>query len=135
MTIPPALAGPLAARIPGLISAANELSSFGEADPAFARECGVELGCMEARLILLGGAPSRVEAAMNGAVRLGQPAAIEVVDWDAVNRLEKVVASGLSQMDLKKASLEAEASQEGLAKIGSFMGLATGAVGLFKSFF
>ena len=135
LTIHPAQAGPLAARIPGLAAAAREFSLFGEVDPDLARECGVEIGCLEARTLLSGGAPNRIAAEAAEAARLGRPAALEAEDLEAVSRLEAVVALGSARIALKQAALEAEASQEGLAKFGGLMGLATGAVGLIKSFF
>jgi hypothetical protein len=47
--------------------------------------------------------------------------------------LEGVLALGAARIGLKVAAMQAAEGQEGMAKLGSIIGLATGAVGLIKS--
>ena len=121
-----------AARIQG---SGHELAALGEADPELAGDCGVEICSLEARTILASGAPARVVAMAGEAARRGQPTSIETADMEAVSRLEQVVSLGSSRIALKLSALEAQAAQEPTVRMGSLMGLATGAVGLFKTFF
>jgi hypothetical protein len=129
----PDQAARLAGRAASVARAAGELSLFGESDPDLARECGVEISALEARTILSGGAPARIAAAAGEASRWGRPAVLAAEDMDAMERLEHVVALGKSRIDLKSAALDAEASQEPLARLGGFIGLAGAAAGFLKS--
>jgi hypothetical protein len=115
-------------------SAAGELAAFGETDPGLAAECGVEINALEARTILSGGAPARVIARTTEAIKHGRPAVLPIEDIQALSRLEAVVALGNSRISLRLASLDAEASQEPFARLSGLAGLATGAIGLVKSF-
>lgn len=124
----------LVSRAVGLAGAAKELALFGEMDPELAGACGVEISALEARSLLSGGALDRIVQGSSTAAREGKPVALAAEDVEAFGRLEAVVALGSSRINLKLASMEAEASQEGLAKWGGLLGLATGAIGLIKSF-
>lgn len=134
-TFDPRSAALLAERASRIQGSGAELAALGEVDPDLAGECGVEICSLEARTILASGAPSRVVAMAGEAARSGRPTAIETSDIEAMSRLEQVVALGSSRISLKLAALEAQAAQEPTARMGSLMGLATGAVGLFKTFF
>lgn len=130
----PGTAAELAKRTAYLIGAAQELSAFGEQDPALAGECGVEICSLEARTILSGGAPFRVMVKAEESGRFRRPVAIAASDLEAVSRLEAVVSMGTSRIDLKAAALDATIAQEPTARIGNLIGLATGAIGFIKSF-
>lgn len=120
--------------------AARELASFAEQDPGLAGECGVEINALEARNILAGGACQRLAGKCAEAARMGRQAQVDAGDIELLGRLEGVLALGSARMGLKIAAFDAMQSQEGMAKLGSIIGLtsgavglATGAVGLFKS--
>lgn len=125
----------LARRAGEIALKANEFGAFGETDPELAGACGVEVGCLEARTLLGAGFLQRIAAAASEAERTRRPVALAAEDIEGVSRLEAVVALGSSRIGLKMAALEAEAGQEGLARMGGLMGLASGAYGLIKSFF
>jgi hypothetical protein len=112
---------------------ARTLSAFAEQDPETAAECGVEVNALEARTILSGGAAARISGKCAGAARSGRPVQVDSADLEALGRLEGVLALGASRIGQKVAALDAAHSQEGMAKLGSIIGLATGAVGLWKS--
>lgn len=133
LTLDPRIAAQLAEKTAQLIGAGRELSSFGEEDPSLAGECGVEICSLEARTILAGGAPYRVASLAGEAARARRPVTIGTQDLEAVSRLEAVVAMGSSRIGLKLATLDASASQEPMAKLGSVIGLATGAAGFIRS--
>lgn len=125
----------LAERSATLGHAAKELAAFGDMDPQMAAECGVEIASLEARTILLSGAIGRVATLAGNAARSRQPVSLSVSDVETVSRLEAVVALGSSRIALKMAALDAEASQAPAAQLGNLMGLATGAIGLYKAIF
>jgi hypothetical protein len=118
-----------------LAASARVITDFDETDPDLAGACGVEVCALEARSLLGGGVLSRVSAAAAAGIQRRIPFMLAEEDVAAMDRLEGAVSRGLSRIDLKLATLNAEASQEGLAKIGSLIGLATGAIGLIKSVF
>jgi len=118
-----------------LAGAAVELGRFGETDPDLAGSCGVEVCSLEARTILAGGYLQRIAGSIASALQAGQSVNLAAEDLEALSRLEGAVALGASRIELKRAALEAEAGQEGISKIGGLLGLATGAVGLYKSIF
>lgn len=124
----------LAQRTRYLIGSGRELSLFGEQDPVLAGECGVEICSLEARTILNGGAPFRVVARAEEGIRAGRPITISMADLDAVSRLEAVVSMGSSRIDHKMAALDAAIAQQPAASLGSMVSLATGAIGLIKTF-
>jgi hypothetical protein len=134
-TFDPRTAAVLAERAVAIQGASAELASLGEFDPGLAGECGVEVCSLEARTILAGGAAGRVAQIAAEAAQKGQSAVIATSDLEALSRLEAVTVLGSSRIGLKLAALDAEAAEEPKARIGSLMGLATGAVGLFKTFF
>jgi hypothetical protein len=133
LTLNPGTAAQLAEKTGQLIGAGRELASFGEEDPSLAGECGVEICSLEARTILSGGAPYRVASLSGEAARQRRPVTIATQDLEAVSRLEAVVAMGSSRIGLKLASLDASASAEPMARLGSMIGLATGAAGFIRS--
>jgi len=135
MTLSPQQAQFLYQQIGRIATAAQELGQFGETEPDLAGACGVEVCSLEARTILAGGYLQRLAAAAAESVRSGRPATVAAEDLEAASRLEGAVALGSSRIGNKMASLEAEASQEGVSKIGGLLGMATGAVGLIKSIF
>jgi hypothetical protein len=135
MTLSPDQAQFLYQQIGRIASAAQELGQFGETEPDLAGACGVEVCSLEARTILAGGYLQRLAAAAAESVRSGRPATVAAEDLEAASRLEGAVALGSSRIGNKMAALEAESSQEGVAKIGGLLGMATGAVGLIKSIF
>lgn len=135
MTLSPDQAQFLYREIGRIATAAQELGKFGETEPDLAGACGVEVCSLEARTILAGGYLQRLAAAAAEAVRSGRPATVAAEDLEAASRLEGAVALGSSRIGNKMAALEAESSNEGVAKIGGLLGMATGAVGLIKSIF
>lgn len=135
MTLSPEQAQFLYQQIGRIATAAQELGNFGETEPDLAGACGVEVCSLEARTILAGGYLQRLVAAAAESIRSGRPATVAAEDLEAASRLEGAVALGSSRIGNKMAALEAESSQEGVAKIGGLLGMATGAVGLIKSIF
>lgn len=135
LVLNPEQARNLYAKLGQLAGAAVELGRFGETDPDLAGSCGVEVCSLEARQILSGGYLQRMAGQLEQAIQTGRPANVSAEDIEAVSRLEGAVALGASRIGMKRAALEAEAGQEGISKIGGLLGLATGAVGLYKSIF
>lgn len=133
LTLNPGTAAQLAEKTAQLIGAGRELASFGEEDPTLAGDCGVEICSLEARTILAGGAPNRVASIAVEAVRTRRSVTIATQDLEAVSRLEAVVAMGSSRIGLKLATLDASASAEPMTRLGSMIGLATGAAGFIRS--
>ncbi len=133
LTLNPGTAAQLAEKTAHLIGAGRELGSFGADDPALAGECGVEICSLEARTILAGGAPERVAAVAWEGARVRRPITISSQDLEAISRLEAVIAMGSSRIEQKLASMDASASAEPMAKLGSLIGLATGAAGFIRS--
>jgi len=123
----------LAQRTVGLSASARELALFGETDPDMAGACGVEVCALEARSLLASGVLSRVSAAAAAAMQKRTPLVLAAEDVETLSRLEAVVSLGSSRIDLKLAALNAEAGQEGIANVGSIIGLATGVIGFIKS--
>ena len=128
----PEQAAQLGRRAMGLAAAGQELAVFGETEPDLAGSCGVEICALEARSILAGGYLTRIHQAVQAA-QLGRPVMLAANDVEALARLEQVITLGSSRIALKAAAMDAQAGQDGLAKVGSFVGLASGVVGLVKS--
>lgn len=118
-----------------LADSARVITDFDETDPDLAGACGVEVCALEARSLLGSGVLSRVSAAIAAAAQKGTPFMLTEEDVAAMDRLEGSVSRGLSRIDLKLAALNAEASQQGLATVGSLIGLATGVIGFVRSIF
>jgi hypothetical protein len=125
----------LAGHVHRVAMAARELAHFSETDPDIVAECGLEVSSLEARMALSGGAPARIAAAAADAAASGRNARVRSEDLDTMTRLEGVLALAGARMDTRIAAIDAEQSQMGLAKLGSLIGFATGAVGLVKSIF
>jgi len=124
----------LAERTFHLIGSGRELSLFGEQDPALAGECGVEICSLEARTILSAGAPYRVLSRAEEGMKSGRPIVIPMADLDQVSRLEAIVSMGSSRISHKLAAIDAEIAQRPAANLGSVVSLASGAIGLIKTF-
>lgn len=135
LTFDPRHAAVLRDRVVGLAGSARDFAMFGESEPDLVSECGVEIGCLECRTILAGGAPERVVRAMSEAAQLGRPAGVESGDIEAVSRLEAVLAQSSNRIGLRLASIDAAAAQEPLQRWGSLVALGTGVLGLVKSIF
>jgi hypothetical protein len=112
---------------------ARELALFGETEPVLSSECGVELPAFEARTILSGGAPQRIALAAQESAQTGRTLSVAQDDLESLSRLEGVVALGSSRARVHLAAVEAAEQQSGLNKLGGFIGLASGAIGLVKS--
>lgn len=125
----------LAEKAAALDNAARELCQFVDSDPSLAGQCGVEVNAVEVRTLLMAGAPSRIFHKGAEAGRLGKRMDVSTADLEQLSRLEGVISLAASRIALKNAALEAADGQEGLAKLGSIIGLTTGAVGLVRSFF
>lgn len=134
LLLDPRSAALLAEKTAHLIVAGRELSAFGEEDPTLAGECGVEICSLEARTILSSGAPLRVAQLAGEAARSRRQVSVSSQDLETLSRLEAVVSMGSSRINLKLAAMDASASQEPIARLGSLIGLATGAAGLIRSF-
>jgi hypothetical protein len=133
LPLDPEKAAILVDRTVRLAGSARELALFGETDPFLASECGVELGALEARMILSSGAVDRIARAASEAIQSGRTATISADDIEALSRLEGVVSLGSSKIELKMAAMDASASQEPITRITNLLGLAGGAYGLIKS--
>lgn len=114
---------------------ARELALFGESDPELAAQCGVEIGCLEARQLLSGGIAQRIADAARESVQTNRPLKLSEAHLEAISRLEGVVALGSSRIGVKLAAIEAAEKQETLSMLGSVAGVATGVVGFIKSLF
>lgn len=134
-TFPPDQAAFLAGHAKRLAAAASDLALFADTDPGLTAECGLEIGALEARMTLAGGATARVAAAAEHAAASMQNVRIKRDDLEALSRLEGVLALASARMATRIAAIDAEQSQMGLAQLGSIIGFATGAVGLVKSIF
>lgn len=100
-----------------------------------AGDCGVEVNAVEARTLILSGAPSRISSRGIEASRSGRPVQVDSSDLQQLSRLEGVISLAASRIALKRAAMEAAEGQEGMNKLGSVIGIATGAIGLVRSFF
>lgn len=116
---------------------AYELSRFADQDPDFAGQCGIEVNALEARTILVGGSCARLRAAVDAGRRMGGRTTVERSDLDQLGRLEGVLSVGANRISQRIASIDQAVAQsdDGMAKLGSIIGLASGAVGLIKSIF
>lgn len=131
----PEVAARLAEKASHVAMAGRGLAGFGEAEPWLASQCGVEIGALEARTILSGGAAERVGRAAQEAAQSRRPVLLASEDLEALSRLEGVLAVTTNRIEQTLALIEARESSSGMDGLGSFLGLATGAVGLFKSLF
>jgi hypothetical protein len=112
-----------------------ELSRFEDTEPGLAGECGIEVGALEARTILSGGSLGRLKEAARSVMETGRPVVVRREDLETLSRLEGVLSLADARISVKVAAISAGESQEGMLKLGSIIGLATGAVGLWKSIF
>lgn len=132
LLLDPGSAATLSEKTARLIMAGRELSNFGEMDPVLAGECGVEISSLEARTILSSGVPFRVAQLASEGARSRRQVTVSSQDLEILSRLEAVVSMGSARIDLKLATLDASASQEPMAKLGSMIGLATGVAGFIR---
>lgn len=123
----------VARRAEALAGAAMAVVQLDEEDPELSSACGVEVCALEARTVLGSGVLGRVAAAASEA-RRGRPFVLSSEDVQALDSLARAVSRADTRIGLKRAALDAEASQEGIARFGGLLGLATGAVGFVKSF-
>lgn len=115
--------------------AARDLAVFTETDHDLLAECGFEVGALEVKMALFGGAPARIAAAAAEAAAAGRNVRIRSEDMDALSRLEGLLTLAGARMTMRIAAIDSEQSQTGLTQLGSIIGLASGAVGLIKSIF
>lgn len=122
-------------KVHALGNAAQELSLFAEQDPGLAGDCGVEVNALEARNILGSGVLARIsQRCLNGSQTL-KSISIPASDLEQLQRLEGVLSVASSRIDMKIAAIDASQSQDGMAKLGTAISFATGAIGLWKSIF
>lgn len=116
--------------------AGRELALFGETEPWLAAQCGVEIGCLEARTILSGGSAMRVGSLSWEAAESGRPVVLAAEDVEALSRLEGVLSISSARFSQAIATLDARMQSQGslVESLGSVIGVATGVVGLIKSF-
>lgn len=131
----PDVAGRLAEKAAYVQMAGKELALFGEAEPWLAAQCGVEIGALEARTLLSGGAATRVGRLAGEAAASGSPVVLAAEDLEALSRLEGVLALSSSRIGQAIAIMDSRERSSGFDNLGSVIGLATGAVGLIKSIF
>lgn len=131
----PDVAGRLAEKAAYVQMAGKELALFGEAEPWLAAQCGVEIGALEARTLLSGGAATRIGRLAGEAAAAGAPVVLAAEDLEALSRLEGVLALSSSRIGQAIAIMDAREQSSGFDNLGSVIGLATGAVGLIKSIF
>lgn len=134
VALSPTSAPALAAVAEKLSAAAEELCQFNDGEPGLSGACGLETAALEARLILSGGACSRLSTAAN-AVLEGRRAEVRLSDVSALSRLETVLSLGEERIGAKLAEIDAAQQVDVTERIGSFVGLASGVVGLVKSIF
>lgn len=125
----------LAGRAAAIGQAAREFIAFADQDPGLAAHAGVEISALEARVLLSGGAVDRVASLASQAARLGRAFDVSGQDIEAVSRLEGVLALASSRIDFSLAGMAAAEAGAGPSMLGTYIGLATGAVGLFKTIF
>lgn len=104
----------------------RELMAFADRDPELAGDCGVEVNAVEAAAILDGGRIDRL-AGLRGTVDVDES------DLAALSRLEGTLSRASSRIQQKISALDAAEGQALTTKLGSIIGLATGAVGFIKS--
>ncbi len=112
----------LAQSATAISAAAREFIAFAEGEPTLAAQAGVEVLALEARGILSGGAHHRLASA-------GTVAA----DLEALSRLEGVVALAGARLDALDAAIAADSKGSGIEQLAGFIGLASGAVGLYNA--
>jgi hypothetical protein len=135
VNLTPAEASRLGARAETIEKAARVFALFGEEDPALAAACGVEIGSLEARTLLSGGAGRRIASAASESVRAGRQLVLGAEDLEALSRLEAVVALGSARIALQISALDEAEGRSGMGRIGDMIGMVTGAVGLYKAIF
>lgn len=130
LIVPSSHAASLGRRAQDAETAARELVRFGETDPDLAADCRVDLGSLEARIILSGGACRRIAEAAGR-----QAGTVRAEDLDVLARLEDVVARSRDRIGVRLAAMDAAQAAAPIETLGSIIGFATTAVGLIKSIF
>lgn len=133
MAVDPDAAATLAERALDLGERAEALAGFAAEDPDLAREAGVEVAALEARTILGSGAIGRVARAGLDGARWGRPVSLAGHDLEAVTRLEGIIATSTTRIGQRLAALDRTPSF--LERAAGVIGLASGALGLWKSIF
>lgn len=114
---------------------AEALSRFAQESPELAQMAGVEVSALEARSILQSGSVQRVIHAAMGSAQARRAAAIGAGDLEAMTRLENVLALSGSRISASVQALDQQKARGGMDTLGSVIGLATGAIGLWKAIF
>lgn len=114
---------------------AEALSRFAQESPELAQMAGVEVSALEARSILLSGAVQRVIQVALGSAQARRPASIGAADLESMTRLETVLALSGSRIGASVQSLDQQQARGGMDTLGSVIGLASGAIGLWKAIF
>ena len=112
----------LAQSATAISAAAREFVAFSEGEPALAAQAGVEVLALEARGILSGGAHHRLASTGAGPADLG-----------ALSRLEGIVALAGARLDALDAAIARDSQGSGIEQLAGFIGLASGAVGLYNA--
>lgn len=113
--------------------AGAELSSFGEAEPGLAAECGVEIAALEARTILGSHAAERILSAARQGAQLGRPFAVQEADMRAMSRLEGVISLASNRIAQRYMALEG--TNSGIARLGTVVNVVSGIAGLVRTIF
>lgn len=125
----------LASRTAEIVDKASAIAEFGETDPELAGACGAEICALEARSILSGGGPHRLYRAALSSAESGRPLQVAEADYRMLDRLGQVVRNGALRINALGSQMDEAEKPDGLATLGSIVGLATGAVGLLKELF
>lgn len=116
-----------------LADAGKALSELSDDDPALAREAGVEVAALEAKILLGTGAVERVLRAAALASRSPAGAPVAQEDLGRLTRLEAVVSSARARIERRLA--EAEAKNDPGQKVMGAVSLAGGILSLAKQIF
>lgn len=114
---------------------AEALSLFAQESPELAQLAGVEVAALEARSILRSGAIHRVVATAMGSARIRRQAQIAAPDLESMTRLEAVVQLSGARINASVQSMDQQGSRGRFDTLGSIIGLASTAVGLYKALF
>lgn len=113
--------------------AGRELALFGEREPWLSGDCGVQIDALEARTLVMSGAPMRAQQAALEAARLGRPFLLAAADVEALSRLEAVIVTASSKIAQKQAMLEAaDGPVNTIGQVLGLAGMAANAIGIFR---
>jgi len=120
----------LAVKARGAAIAARELVSFWSEEPELAGNAAVEVLALEAKSILSGGAAGRVVSAC----RSPRPS-VDSGDLDAVFRLDTIATLSAARLAGLGASLEGEAVDAPINRLGGIVSMAATVLGIVKTIF